>query len=116
VAPLSHPVGLSTWLSFGVFLGMLVNSHLALPRALAKSIAQLKSCDARVAADGEGFTVSLAGNVGTIPWSRLRDLWLGDEFIVLGLSFFRMLHIPTRSMTAEVRAEFEQHASRTLGA
>ncbi len=93
----------------GMNVIMLITAHAALPHAMAKAISNLSDPHAKVGTNSEGFSVALAGNTVRQDWSRVRYLWVTDRFVVLGNSFFRLLHIPTSGMTTEVRAAFFQH-------
>jgi hypothetical protein len=90
---------------------MLATAHAVLPRAMAKAVSKLKAVQAKVGTNSEGFSLSLAGNTVRQDWSRVRYVWVTDRFVVLGNSFFRVLHIPTEGMTSEVRAAFARHMS-----
>ena len=87
-----------------------------LPRRLARAVASLKSNGAHISTDDDGLTVTIDGNVAKYSWSEFRYVWVTEDFIVLGGTFFGMLHFPTNGMAAEARADFERRASKAAGA
>ena len=91
-----------------------VTSFFALPRAMSRAIAKLDSRDGLVSTHEDGFSLSLGGNVVKIRWSRICYGWSRINFIVLGFSYFSMIHLPTAGMTADVRAAFEKCADLQL--
>jgi hypothetical protein len=100
----------------GMNLVLLVTSVFLSPRASAKAVASWKSNRGHVKTDDEGLTLSANGHVVTLQWARFRYVWPNAEFIVLGLSFFNALHIPTLGMSVDAIAEFEKRASKRIGA
>ena len=103
---------LGTLIGFNVLLH--VTSFSALPRAMAKAVTALAPPrTGGVATRSDGITLALGGNVSVLPWPRLKYIWPQDQFILLGFRFsmFRVLHVPTDGMTAEVHAEFLSRAS-----
>jgi hypothetical protein len=98
----------------GLNVSLLVTAHAVLPRAMARAISKLKSAQAKVGTNTEGFSLSMAGNTSQQDWSRVRYLWMTERFVVLGYSFFRLLHIPTEGMSSEVHVAFSRHLSPVL--
>jgi hypothetical protein len=92
------------------------SSYFMLPRIAANSVASLKSPVGHLVMGGESFTLSIDGNVTTIPWSRIRYVWLRERFVVLGLSLFSMLHLPTQGLSTNAREELEKRSSKAIGA
>jgi hypothetical protein len=105
---------MGTVIGFNLILA--ITAFYALPRALSQAIKALSSPIGRITTTSEGITLALGGNVSVLPWARFRYIWPQERFILLGFSMFRMLHLPTDEMTAEVRAEFATRASRRIWA
>ena len=112
----------ANWL-FGVLMALpLLNATTQItmivcaPKIHAKLIAAYQSRIGHVSTSDQSFTIAVDGNVMNVAWTRIRYLWPQRDFIVLGLSFFTMVHLPTEGMSPDVRTDFEKRASRPVGA
>jgi hypothetical protein len=87
----------------------------SMPRSLGRIIGKLRSPLAHVTLTEDKLTLSFGGDISTIPWSRIRHIWLQEDFAVLHLSLLLMVHLPTEGMSADVRKELQRRAT-ALGA
>jgi len=90
-------------------------TFLSMPFSLARSIGKLRSPIAHVTLAEDKLTVSFGGDVSNIPWSRIRHIWVQEDFAVLALSLLIMFHLPTKGMSPDVREELQRRAA-ALGA
>lgn len=116
-----HYFGANWFVGFlGTVLGMNLIIHAtafySMPRALAKRVTSFKSLVGHVTTSEDGITLSVDGNVAKLAWSRIRYIWCQSDFIILGLSLFQMIHLPTRELSDGVQEELERRASSKLGA
>jgi hypothetical protein len=90
--------------------------YTAFQSASAKRISSLSLPEARLAMNLDGLTISEGGNVVQLPWKRIRYLWLGADFVVLGLSYFSFIYFPTADMSTDIRSAIESRQSPAFAA